>query len=144
MRKFQSRRLPARALSIAFVCMAPLSLSALAADVKVMLSGDQEVPPVTTAAKGSGTLSFGDDGTVSGKITTSGISATAAHIHEAPAGKNGGVIIPLVKDGDGSFAVPAGAKLTPAQDASYKAGNLYVNVHSDAHKDGELRAQIKP
>ncbi len=136
--------LPARALAIAFVCLAPLSLSALAADVKVTLTGDQEVPPVTSAARGSGTLSFGNDGAVSGKIMTTGITATSAHIHEAPAGKNGGVIIPLVKDGDGSWAVPAGAKLSPAQEASYKAGNLYVNVHSDAHKDGEIRGQIKP
>lgn len=144
MRRSQSQRSSVRAISIAFVCMAPLSLSAVAADVKVMLSGDQEVPPVTTAAKGSGTLSFKDDGSVSGKITTTGITATSAHIHEAPAGKNGGVVIPLVKDGDGSWTVPAGAKLTTAQDASYKAGNLYVNVHSDAHKDGEIRAQIKP
>ncbi len=139
-----SPRSPARALATAFVCLVPLSLSAIAADVTVMLSGDQEVPPVSTSARGNGKLSFGTDGTVSGTITTSGITGTSAHIHEAPSGKNGGVIIPLVKEGDSTWTVQAGAKLSAAQEASYKAGNLYVNVHSDAHKDGEIRGQIKP
>ena len=81
---------------------------------------------------------------MSGKVTTTGINGTAAHIHEAATGKNGGVIIPLVKEGNDSWAVPAGAKLSSAQEATYKAGNLYVNVHSDAHKDGEIRGQIRP
>ena len=38
----------------------------------------------------------------------------------------------------------AGAKLTDAQYDSFKAGNLYVNVHSAANKGGEIRAQLKP
>jgi hypothetical protein len=36
------------------------------------------------------------------------------------------------------------AKLTPEQLKAYQAGELYVNVHSVAHKDGEVRAQIVP
>jgi CHRD domain len=40
--------------------------------------------------------------------------------------------------------VPEGTKLTDDQYKSYKAGNLYVNVHTDAHKGGEIRAQISP
>jgi hypothetical protein len=42
------------------------------------------------------------------------------------------------------WSVPAGAKLTQEQYASFKAGNLYVNVHSAEHKPGEIRAQLKP
>jgi hypothetical protein len=116
----------------------------LAADVKVKLSGDQEVPPVQSSASGTGTITVHDDKSVSGSVTTSGIKALAAHIHEAPAGKNGPVAVPLEKKSDNEFAVPAGAKLTDAQYKAFKAGNLYVNVHSDAHKNGEIRGQLKP
>ena len=115
-----------------------------AADIKVKLSGDQEVPPVQTQASGSGTITVNDDKSVSGSVTTTGIKATAAHIHEAAAGKNGPVAIPLENKSDNEVAVPAGAKLSDAQYKALKAGNLYVNVHSDAHKNGEIRAQLKP
>jgi CHRD domain-containing protein len=116
----------------------------LAADMKLKLSGDQEVPPVQTQASGAGTIAVNDDKSVSGSITTTGINATAAHIHEAAMGKNGPVIIPLEKKSDKEFAVPAGAKLSDTQYKAFKAGDLYVNVHSDAHKGGEIRAQLKP
>lgn len=116
----------------------------LAAETKLTLSGAQEVPPVNTSASGTGTITVGTDRSVTGSVTTSGISGTAAHIHEAAAGKNGPVIIPLTKTSANVWSVPAGAKLTDAQYKSYKADNLYVNVHSDVHKDGEIRAQLKP
>jgi hypothetical protein len=117
---------------------------ASATDVKVMLSGSQEVPAVTTGASGSGTITVADDGSVSGSVMTTGIAGTAAHIHMAAAGQNGPVAIPLTKSGDGVWAVPAGAKLTEAQVAAFKAGKLYVNVHSDANKGGEIRGQLTP
>jgi hypothetical protein len=110
----------------------------------VRLSGSQEVPPVTTAASGSGTIMVGADKSVSGSVTTIGINATAAHIHMAAMGQNGPVIIALTKTADGVWSVPAGAKLTDAQYDAFKAGNLYVNVHSDAYKGGEIRGQLKP
>lgn len=142
MNKLQIARRPlARALAVAALALG--AQVALAEDVKVSLSGDQEVPAVTTKAKGSGTISVKDDKTVSGSITVSGLTPTAAHIHEAAAGKNGGVIIPLTKSGDG-FSVPAGAKLTDAQYEAFKKGDLYVNVHTAANPGGEIRAQLKP
>lgn len=108
------------------------------------LTGAQEVPPVTTSAHGAANIKVAEDGAVSGKLTTSGISSTAAHIHMAPSGQNGPVIVPLAKNGDNAYVVPNGAKLTSEQLAAYKMGSLYVNVHSSAHKDGEIRAQLKP
>jgi len=116
---------------------------AAAAEIKVTLAGDQEVPPVKSAGAGTGTIIIGADKSVSGSVTTTGIAGTAAHIHEGATGKNGPVIIPLTKNGD-SYAVPSGAKLTDAQFASYQAGNLYVNVHTTANPGGEIRAQLRP
>lgn len=108
------------------------------------LTGDQVVPAVTTSASGSGSIAIGADQSVSGSITTSGVVVTAAHIHTAAKGSNGPVIISLTKISDNVWAVPAGTTLTEAQYASYKAGNLYVNVHSDVNEAGEIRAQLNP
>jgi CHRD domain-containing protein len=117
---------------------------ALASDSKVTLSGKEEVPAVETAATGSGTISVGADKSVSGSVTTKGMDGIAAHIHQAAAGKNGPPIISLEKSGDGKWSVPKDSKLSDEQLAAYKAGELYVNVHSAAHKNGEIRAQLKP
>jgi len=111
----------------------------------VTLSGAEQNPPVTTSASGSGTITVKDDKSVSGSIKTTGVAGTAAHIHIGVKGKNGPIAVGLTKGSDGStWSVPAGAKLTDAQYNSYKAGNLYVNVHSAAHKGGEIRGQLKP
>ena len=110
---------------------------------KVTLSGSNEVPPVTTSASGTGTVTIGADRSVKANITVTGMTATASHIHEGAAGTNGGVIVPFTKSGDNTFVAPDGAKRTEAQYASYKAGNLYVNVHSANNPGGEVRAQLK-
>ncbi len=110
----------------------------------VRLTGTQEVPPVTTAASGDGQIAVLSDGSVTGSVTISDMTAKAAHIHEGPRGKDGPVIIPLTKTSDDTWSVPAGARLTASQYADYEAGNLYVNVHSAAHPGGEIRGQITP
>ena len=133
-------RMNVMALSLA-LALGVTSATALAADVK--LSGDQEVPAVKSAGAAAGAITIGDDGAVSGSVTATGFTPTAAHIHQAAAGKNGPVIVPFTKDGD-KFSAPAGAKLTPDQMKAYKAGELYVNVHSAANPGGEVRAQLKP
>jgi hypothetical protein len=115
-----------------------------AMDVAVSLTGDQEVPAVTTQAKGTGKITIADDKSVSGSVKTNGMAGLMAHIHEAPAGKNGPPFITLEKKGDDEWTVPAGAKLTDAQYEAFKAGNLYVNVHSAEHRSGEIRTQLKP
>jgi CHRD domain len=131
-------------VSAVIILFAGYAGSVLSDEVKVTLSGNQEIPPVTTSASGTGTFTVGADKSVSGSVTVSGMSATVAHIHEAAAGTTGSIVIPLTKISDNVWAVPAGAKLTDAQYESYKAGNLYYNVHSAAYKSGEIRGQIKP
>ena len=133
-----------RLLAVATAGALLVAGTAVAEDVDVSLTGDQEVPAVTTKAKGTGTITIGEDKSVSGSIKTSGINGTAAHIHEAPAGKNGKPIITLEKKGDSEWVVPEGSKLTDEQYESFKAGNLYVNIHSAEHKSGEIRTQLEP
>lgn len=120
------------------------------------LSGSQVVPPVSTTASGITDISLGltkcpsaassatNCAGVFGSVMTSGMAATAAHIHQGAAGQNGPVILPLVKTSDNVWSVPANRALSDAQYAAYWAGQLYVQAHSDAHKGGEIRAQLKP
>jgi len=104
----------------------------------------QEVPAVTTAAAGSGSITIETDQSVRGSITTMGVEGTMAHIHMAAPGQNGPVIVPMTKTADNVWSIPAGAKLTEAQYQSFKDGNLYINVHSASNKGGEIRGQLKP
>ena len=110
----------------------------------VILSGDQEVPPVTTTATGSGTIKVLNDRSVSGSVTTSGVAGTAAHIHMGAKGKNGPVIVPLNKTGENIWSVPPSIRLNDTQYEAFGLGNLYVNVHSAANAGGEIRGQITP
>ena len=111
---------------------------------QLKLTGDQEVPPNTSTAVGTGSIAVAADGSVSGSVAAPGMAGMAAHIHVGAAGVNGPVIIPLTGGEGGTWTVPPGAKLTDEQMAAYKAGNLYVNIHTAEHKGGELRAQLKP
>lgn len=112
------------------------------AGVNVILSGEKEVPPVTTPAIGESNIKVASDTSISGTVTTTGIDGTAAHIHEGPPGKNGPVIITLKKVSEKIWEVPPGTRLTEGQYASYKSGNLYLNIHSATYKSGEIRGQI--
>ena len=131
------------ALILALSAFGLYSSIAAAEDINVTLSGDQAVPPVKSAGGGTGVIVISTDKTVSGSVTTTGIAGTMAHIHDAAPGKTGPVVIPLTKSGD-TYSVPAGATLTAAKYASFQAGNLYINVHTAAHPDGEIRGQLKP
>jgi hypothetical protein len=122
------KRIVAVTLSSALAVMA--GYSSMAFGENVTLSGNSEVPPVTTTAAGTGTITVDADRSVKGSVTVTGMTATASHIHEGAAGAN-------------TFAPAADAKLTEAQYAAYKAGNLYVNVHSAKNAGGEVRAQLK-
>ena len=113
-------------------------------NVNVTLSGAEQVPQLKTAASGSGSFSVGEDMSVSGSITVSGLAPFAAHIHVGARGENGPVAVGLTKTSDTVWSVPAGAKFTDAQYQAFVAGKTYVNVHTPAYKGGEIRAQLQP
>jgi hypothetical protein len=126
------------ALSVIAACASMAAMSET-----LMLAGGNEVPPVTTSATGTAMVTIGADRSVKATVTATGMTATASHIHMAAAGTNGPVIVPFAKTGDNAFASAPDAKLTEEQYAAYKAGNLYVNVHSAKSPGGEIRAQLK-
>jgi hypothetical protein len=109
------------------------------------LTGDQEVPAVATTATGTAatTVDF-DERTVSIHVHTDGVDdATAAHIHHAPAGTNGPVLVPMSKDAaDAGHWSAIDQPITPTDIADFLAGNWYANVHTPDHAGGEIRAQI--
>lgn len=108
------------------------------------LSGANEVP--AASSNGSGTLSANIDrktSVLSWTVTYAGLSGpvTGAHFHgPAKMGQNAGVALPLT----GSLESPirGTATLTPAQMDAVMNGNWYVNLHTAAHPDGEIRGQI--
>lgn len=111
--------------------------------IEVKLSGNESVPAVESPGSGEGMIVVDEQGNISGSITTQNVPATMAHIHQAPAGTNGPVAIPLEQTGDGTWSVPKDTQLTEAQYESLKKGDLYINVHTEAHPAGEVRGQLK-
>lgn len=122
------------------------------------LIGDFEVPPVQTPA--SALAEFTVTGaTVEYVLQVAAIEdATAAHIHSGAAGVNGAVLVPLypIAGGPVSFS-GTGTMVSASFDADDIVGDsvsydalvgrlgdetLYVNVHTAANPDGEIRGQI--
>jgi hypothetical protein len=111
------------------------------------MSGTQSVPP--NASTGTGSFA-GTYNAVSNQLTLNfifnnliGGNVSAGHIHTAPTGVNGPVIIPfagLPVASSGSytnvFTVPAG------EIANFLAGNTYINLHNATFPGGEIRGQI--
>ena len=108
------------------------------------LDGGQQSPPVTTKGKGTATLTFDTaKKKLSWNVKYSGLSgpATAAHIHgPAAMGENAGPVIPFKKL---KSPIKGSETLTDTQAADLEAGKYYVNVHTAANKDGEIRGQIE-
>lgn len=119
--------------------------------IAVTLSPNETFPLPTSTASGSGELTFNlINGGVTGGVTVTGITATLAHIHRGYAGTAGPVIVNFVQNA--SNAAPnsmrwepqAGGTLTADQISDLLIGKLYVNVHSAAYPQGEIRGQIQP
>ena len=73
---------------------------------------------------------------------TSAISGS--HIHQAPAGANGGVIVTIANTGGTTGTLSGTGTITGAQTTQMLAGNTYINVHTNNNGGGEIRAQLSP
>jgi CHRD domain len=105
------------------------------------LNGSQETPLIKTSATGETTLTLNADKSLTCTVTTTDTkNANAAHIHLAPAGVAGPIIIPLT-GGPTTWSCPS-TILTPEQLTALQDGRLYVNVHTTDHPSGEIRGQI--
>ena len=117
---------------------------ALADKMKVTLDGKQEVPATTSAGSGTADIDYDPASKkLSWKLTYSGLSgpATAAHFHgPAEAGKNAGVAVAIPNAT--SSPVEGSATLTDAQAADLTAGKYYINIHTAANPNGEIRGQV--
>ncbi len=106
------------------------------------LTGDQEVPPVTTTGTGYATVSYDmTTQTLSWSISYSGLSSavTAAHFHHAPVGANGPVIITLDTS---TNPIVGSTVLTAEQQGWLMNKELYVNIHTTTFPTGEIRGQV--
>ena len=111
------------------------------------LSGDQEVPAVDSAASGTAFLTHDTAaGLLTINVSTRNLpDASAAHLHGAYGGLNGGVEIGLTQDGsDPSQWFIEAEALTTAQADALAAGATYINVHTPANPGGEIRGQVIP
>lgn len=129
------------------------------------LSGGQEVPPADTRAQGQAIFHKSKDGSsIDYKLIVANIqNVTMAHIHLAPAGVNGPVVVWLYPSAPPAQLIPgrsngilaqgtitaanlvgplAGATLDDLI-AEISAGNTYVNVHTSQFPAGEIRGHIK-
>lgn len=135
--------LSAFAISTAVLAATPAS----AEMVKLMatLDGAQQNPPVTTDGKGMADLAYDTETRkLTWTVEFSGLSgpAAAGHIHgPAAKGENAGVAVPF--PGEIASPVKGEATLTDDQAKELLDGKMYVNIHTAAHKDGEIRGQIE-
>lgn len=130
-----------------------------------VLSGDEEVPRATTGASGLAVFELNPAGTaLQYWLTIVNIqNLQMAHIHIAPAGQNGEVVVWLypsappprlisgITSGDvatgtitaANFAGPLARQPFRALITALDAGNAYVNAHTSRLPGGEIRGQIR-
>jgi hypothetical protein len=128
---------------------------------KGQLSGKNEVPPVQTKATGEAEFTKVANATMKYRVNVTGISnATGAHIHMGKMGANGDVVADLLntptsKDKDTAYGMiirgnisasslkgPMQGKTLDDLTAAIEKGDTYVNVHTTAHQNGEIRGQL--
>lgn len=105
------------------------------------MTGANEVPSNASTATGNATLTFNNTTKIFNlTVTYSGMTATAAHVHKGATGVSGGPVFPITVTASPMYLTSTA--LTAEQEADLKANLYYVNVHSSAYPDGEIRGQL--
>ncbi|MEA2826226.1 MAG: hypothetical protein QOG43_665 [Actinomycetota bacterium] len=109
-----------------------------------ILSGAQENPPADPNGTGQvGIFLDARRGSVCFGLSVANIApATAAHIHFAPAGSNGPVVVPLPAPTTGSSAGCVSANPALVQNIIDHPADYYVNVHNAEYPGGAIRGQL--
>jgi hypothetical protein len=125
------------------------------------MSGFEEVPGAATLAKGFAGLQYAADGNqvyFTIVLTDSSTPINAAHLHLAPRGEAGPVVVPLCA-ANASPCATEGSVISGSFDAAdftgpfandtlerllteARNGMVYVNVHSSKFPSGEARGQL--
>jgi hypothetical protein len=120
------------------------SAAATTRSFSATMTGGQEMPPTTSPGTGTASVTLDPDGTLHWTVSYQNLSgpATAAHFHgPATPGMNAGVAVNI---GGTAPANPmqGSAHLNTTQIADLVAGRWYVNVHTAANPNGEIRGQV--
>jgi hypothetical protein len=136
-------------LSIFVVALALLTFAHLTAaaemHAKANLTGASEVPgPGDNNGSGTAQITLNTDtNEVCYDLTVTKLDdATAAHIHEGAAGKEGPVKVPFDAPKGGSAKGCKTADAAVIKDIMANPANYYVNVHSTSHPQGAIRGQL--
>jgi hypothetical protein len=111
------------------------------------MNGSQETPPVTTTATGTGAFVLNAAGNaLTYTITVNGLTINAGHFHNGPVGVGAGVVKNLTFVNNTASGVwsstDATQPLTDSLLSELLRGRLYVNVHTTANPNGEIRGQV--
>jgi hypothetical protein len=112
---------------------------------RVNLEGEVEVPVMGDPdGTGAATIRVNPGrGQLCYTLTVRGIEpATAAHIHEAPAGSAGPVVVGLTAATGGSSQGCVAISREEAKDIIRDPENYYINVHNSPFPGGALRGQL--
>ncbi|MEZ4886523.1 MAG: CHRD domain-containing protein [Chitinophagales bacterium] len=107
------------------------------------LTGNQENPAVVTDAYGLATFNYTPNvNKLEVNVLVQNLSGpiTGAHLHVGAPGVNGGVVENLTAMVDGNHI--HGVVFPEAYLADLQAGNVYVNIHTEANPGGEIRGQL--
>lgn len=138
-------------LHIVMIVLTVLALTSIAADggrrFTTTLTGAAEAPgPGDPDGSGTASLRLNPgQGEVCFELTVSNIAlpATGAHIHKAPAGAPGPVVVPLIRpDASGSSSGCVSADRELIKDIIQNPEEYYVNVHSTEFPAGAVRGQL--